>query len=70
MAKIKVEIAFLYDDHTWDTEIMELEAQEGESYDCAIARWFEEEGSKQAQYRKVVQVAPYHFFEEEADSDS
>lgn len=69
MAQIKVEIAFLYDDHTWDTEIMELEAREGESYE-AIIRWFEEDGSKQAQYRKVVQVAPYHFFEEEADSDS
>jgi len=60
ISKAEVEIALLHEDHTWDTETVEVVKSELESFENAVARWFETEGTQQTRYRKIVQVCVYH----------
>jgi hypothetical protein len=58
--QIKVEVALLYEDHTWDTEVVEVSKSDDETHEDAVARWFSEEATQQACYRKVVQACLYN----------
>ena len=61
---MKLEIAFLYEDHTWDTDIVDVLKSPDETVEDAISRWFSEVATQQACYRKVVQACLYHIPEE------
>jgi hypothetical protein len=64
MINRKVEVALLYEDHTWDTETVEVSMRKNESYEDAVSRWFNR-AIQQACYRKVVQACVYHIPEDD-----
>jgi hypothetical protein len=65
MRNRKIEVALLYEDHTWDTEVIETPMRDvDDTYEEAVVRWFEQ-ATQQACYRNVVQACVYHVPNEE-----
>jgi len=66
----KVEVALLYEDRTWDTEVVEVSIGDvDDTYEEAVSRWFSEVATQQACYRKVVQACVYHIPEQDEDDE-
>jgi hypothetical protein len=72
---MKIEVALLYEDHTWDTEVIETPMRGvDDTYEEAVVRWFEKvthpmRMADDARYRKVVQACVYHIPEQDDDEE-
>jgi hypothetical protein len=73
---MKIEFIKAHEDHTWDTEVINVpdDVTEGIPFtspvwDSAIVAWCQEELSTQAQYRKVVYWGIYNSDPEQYEAD-
>ena len=66
---MRVEVALLYEDKTWDTEVVDVPKNDDESFEDAVSRWFVMEATQLDCYRKVVQAAVYNTQPEECSDE-
>lgn len=64
---MKIEVALLYEDRTWDTEVVDIPKLGGETFEDAVSRWFCTEAVHLTCYRKVVQACVYNTMESTPD---